>query len=177
LPTRENFLQPAAARIGAPPRSKFGVVGKKLPAPRPMLLIPPTGMRAGPIRSGTYNPSRPNPHGKTHSRSACKHHLDALRSAERVCFMRARATPGSTTLNQWVPGSSPGAPATDRSQVERPLLPPFLARGSLLFPVSARRHRLQRVFLPVCLRRQKSRSKLKEGPLRGDRAATLSIRK
>jgi hypothetical protein len=46
--------------FGAPPRSKFGVVGKKLPAPRPMLLIPPTGMRAGPIRSGTYNPSRPN---------------------------------------------------------------------------------------------------------------------
>jgi hypothetical protein len=47
-------------RTKVPPRSKFGVVGKKLPAPRPMLPIPPTGMRAGLIRSGTYNPSRSN---------------------------------------------------------------------------------------------------------------------
>src|ERR1700751_2895386 len=32
----EIFLQPAAAIVGPPPRSKFGVVGKNLPAPRPM---------------------------------------------------------------------------------------------------------------------------------------------
>src|SRR5262249_8769682 len=51
-------------------------------------------------------------------------------------------------------------PATDSSQAERPLLPPFLARGSLLFPVSARRHRLQAPFWRASLRRRKSRSKL-----------------
>src|SRR6516162_1521862 len=48
------------------------------------------------------------------------------------------------TLNQRVPGSSPGAqPATDSSLAEKPLLRPFLARGGLRFPVSAQRYRLQ----------------------------------
>ena len=34
-------------------------------------------------------------------------------------------------------------PATDSSLAEKPFLRPFLACGGLLFPVSARRHRLQ----------------------------------
>ena len=53
------------------------------------------------------------------------------------------------TLNQRVPGSSPGAhpkPAVNCPLAERPFLRPFLACGGLRFPVSARRHRLQAPF-------------------------------
>jgi hypothetical protein len=50
-------------------------------------------------------------------------------------------------------------------QAERPVLRPYLARGCLRFPVSARRHRLQAPFWRASLRRQKSRSKLEEGRL------------
>jgi hypothetical protein len=59
-------------------------------------------------RSGTYNPPKAKPHG----RRIAPGDPDALRGAERRCFMRASATLRSTTLNQWVPGSSPGSPTT-----------------------------------------------------------------
>ena len=53
------------------------------------------------------------------------------------------------TLNQRVPGSSPGAqPATDSSLAEGPFLRPFLACGGLRFPVSAQGYRLQVPFGP-----------------------------
>jgi hypothetical protein len=39
----ENLLQPAAAKLG--PALEMGWSEKKLPAPRPMLPIPPTAMR------------------------------------------------------------------------------------------------------------------------------------
>ena len=35
VPAGENFLQPAATRIGAPPRWKFGLVGKNYLPPGP----------------------------------------------------------------------------------------------------------------------------------------------
>ena len=115
-------------------------------------------------RSRTYNPSRPNLTARRIAAALGKHlwHTgayplrpdpDALRSAERRCFMRTRAALGSMTPYQWVPGSSPGAPsppklATDSPSplAERPFLRPFLARGGLRYPVSARRHRLQDPF-------------------------------
>ena len=54
------------------------------------------------------------------------------------------AETGSRNLH--APPPSLPKPATDSSLAEKPFLRPFLARGGLRFPVSARRHRLQAPF-------------------------------
>jgi hypothetical protein len=41
--------------------------------------------------------------------------------------MLASAALGSTTLNQWIPGSSPGAPTIQSTPEERPIFGRFFA--------------------------------------------------
>jgi hypothetical protein len=109
----KNFFQPAAAKVAAPPRSKLGVVGKKLPAPRPML--PLQRWRESAAGPTTY-PPRPN----QHSSRIAPSDPDVLPGAERSCFTLASAALGSTTL---ISGSEV------RALVRPPSSPPKLAVG------------------------------------------------
>ena len=115
-----------------------------------MLLIPPTGMRAGPIRSGTYNPSRPN-HTARRIAAALVSIIStpcAVRSESASCVQERRldqrpSISGSQVRALVRPPPSLPKPATDSSLAEKPFLRPFLACGGLRFPVSAQRYRLQ----------------------------------
>ena len=122
-----------------------------------MLLIPPTGMRAGPIRSGTYNPSRPN-HTARRIAAALVSIIStpcAVRSESASCVQERRldqrpSISGSQVRALVRPPPSLPKPSTDSSLAERPFLRPFLACGGLRFPVSLPRHRLQAPFgVPV----------------------------
>jgi hypothetical protein len=164
-PTGENFLQPAAAKVGAPPRWNFGWSEKNTCPPGPCYPY-----RDGGRVQRDLPPSKAKPHGRRITPSD----PDVLRGAERSRFMLASATLGSTSLNEWVPGSSPGAPTTQSTETRRGKT--YLREG-LFRPVfrdreggscvSAYRPRLLATFWGAGLRRQKSRSRRQPGPSDG----------
>ena len=103
-----------------------------------MLLIPPTGMRAGPIRSGTYNPSRPN-HTARRIAAALVSIIStpcAVRSESASCVQERRldqrpSISGSQVRALVRPPPSPCELGIFPSSSDRPFVPGFA------LPVSA----------------------------------------
>ena len=116
-PAGQNFLQPAAAKVEAPPRWKWGGQKRNYLPPRPHCPF-----RRQDARTGRF------------SQISC--------GQERRSDQRSLIS-GSPVRALVRPPPSLPKPRYLDLRARRPLLRPFLARGGLRFPVSAQRYRLQ----------------------------------